>query len=314
MAEDGKLIVGLGEILWDLLPAGPQLGGAVSNFAVMAARLGDQGVCASRLGSDDLGRKARDRLLHLPVDSSFVQTDMRYPTGSVSVILNDGQPAYEIHKPVAWDFLNLTTEWLDLAQRADAVCFGTLGQRCPVSRKTIECFLAAASSRCVRVFDVNLRAPFYSAEVLEQSLRLATVLKMNDAEAPVVLGLLGVPNIAGELSPRALLDGARSLLQRFSIHLVCITMGEQGSLLVTRDEADRHSGIPVKVVDTVGAGDAFTAALTYYYLRGAPLPVINEAGNRWGSWVASQPGAMPPLDADTRERITCAIEIVRKSG
>jgi fructokinase len=302
-----KLIVGLGELLWDLLPAGPQLGGAAANFAVMAARLGDQGVCASRLGRQELGRRAVARLAELPVDTGFLQTDDSYLTGSATVELKDGQPQFVIHYPVAWDFFELTSEWLKLAERAEAVCFGTLAQRSPVSRETIQGFLAATSPECARVFDVNLRAPFYSPELIESSLKIATLTKLNDAEMPLVLELLGLPRQTAANPADALLAGARTLLERFPLKLVCVTMGERGSLLVTPDAVDRHPGIPTKVADTVGAGDAFTAALTHYYLRQAPLAVLNEAGNRWGSWVASQPGAMPPLDDATFDSITGAI-------
>jgi len=309
MAQDTqpKLVVGLGELLWDLLPSGAQLGGTVSNFAVMAGRLGNHAVCASRVGDDDLGRQARDRLSRLAVDTSFLQTDPQQPTSTVSVQLKDGQPQYTIEEPVAWDYLELSLEWLALAARADAVCFGTLAQRDSVARRTIAGFLAATSPGCVRVFDVNLRVPFYSASVIERSLQLTTLLKMNDSEMPLILTLLGVASEAGGTTAEELLAGARLLLERFPVQLVCVTMGSSGSLLVTREQVDRHRGIPVRVVDTVGAGDAFTAALTHYYLQKAPLSVINDAGNRWGSWVASQPGAMPALDSATQDAITAAV-------
>jgi fructokinase len=305
-AAQGQLVVGIGELLWDLLPSGPRLGGTVSNFAVMAGRLGSHAVCASRLGTDELGNRARAELAQKPLDVSYLQTDPIHATSTVAVQLKDGQAEYTIEEGVAWDYLELSSEWLGLATRADAVCFGTLAQRNDVSRQTIEGFLAATAPRCVRVFDVNLRAPFYSADVLERSLQVTTLLKMNDSEMPEILRVLGLGDGEGTTA-EALLAGARRLLDRFPVHLVCVTMGGSGSLLVTREQVDRHPGIPVKVVDTVGSGDAFTAALTHYYLQHAPLAVINAAGNRWGSWVASQPGAMPPLDEATRDSIMAAI-------
>jgi fructokinase len=302
-----QLVVGIGELLWDMLSSGPRLGGAVSNFSVMAGRLGSHAVCASRLGQDELGRRALQELAEKPLDATYLQTDSTHPTSKVEVTLKDGQAAYIFVPDVAWDYLELSPEWRELAPRADAVCFGTLGQRNDVSRRTIEGFLAATAPGCVRVFDVNLRPPFYSAEVIERSLQLTTLLKMNDTEMPEILKLLGLG--AGEgITADELLAGARRLLERFPVHMVCVTMGGNGSLLVTREKVDRHPGVPIKVVDTVGAGDAFAAALTHYYLLGAPLSVINEAGNRWGSWVASQPGAMPPLDGATLASITSAIE------
>jgi fructokinase len=310
-AEGTKRIVGLGELLWDMLPTGPQLGGAVTNFAVMAGHLGNHAVCASCVGNDDLGRQARARLAQLPVDASFLQTDPEHPTGAVFVALNQAQPEYLIRSGAAWDYLELSGQWLDLAQSADAVCFGTLAQRSEVSCDTIQRFLRMTSPKCVRVFDVNLRPPFYTAELIEQSLQWTTILKMNDAELPLVLDLLGLSHGPSGQSPEvALLAGARKILRNFPLALVCITMGKEGSLLVTRTKVDRHPGIPITVVDTVGAGDAFTAALTHFYLRNAPLTVLSEAGNRWGSWVASQSGAMPDLDPATRESI--GAEIVRR--
>ncbi len=302
-----RVIVGLGELLWDLLPGGPQLGGAPANFTVMASRLGNHAVIASRIGKDALGNDARGYLAPLPVDLSQLQSDPVQPTGSVSVTLVDGQPSYVIHQPVAWDFLAFTPEWQALAARADAVCFGSLAQRNEVSRQTILDFLAATPPECVRVFDVNLRTPFHSAEVVSESLAFATILKMNDGEMPIVLSLLDLAHNTGTTED-ALLRGARLLLAKFPVTLICVTMGGEGSLLVTRDEVHRHHGIPTVLADTVGAGDAFTAALTHYYLRGSPLHVLNEAGNRWGAWMASLSGAMPPLPDSVRLSIAAQID------
>lgn len=306
MSEEPKLIVGLGELLWDLLPGGKQLGGAPANFAVMSARLGNHGVIASRMGRDALGEEARAYLAPLPADLSYLQSDSEHATGSVSITLHDSQAEYVFHQPVAWDFLATTQEWLDLAQSADAVCFGTLAQRHDVSRETVHSFLAATTEKCVRVFDVNLRRPFYDTRVLTDSLQCATLLKLNEVEMPIVMSLLGFEQHFG-LDEASLITSASLLLDRFPLKLVCVTMGSQGSLLVTREGHHRHHGIATAVADTVGAGDAFTAALVSFYLRGAPLAVLNEAGNRWGSWVASQRGGMPVLSAETREAIEAQI-------
>jgi fructokinase len=304
--SDGKTIVGLGELLWDMLPAGPQLGGAVSNFAVMAARLGNKGAIATRIGTDPLGREAMALLKTTPVDTAYIQEDFSRVTGTVTVTLEEGQPQYTIHEPVAWDFLELTPHWLALAEQADAVCFGTLAQRSPASRRTIESFLHETRPECVRVFDVNLRAPFFSSEIVEQSLELATIFKLNADEMPQVLSVLGFPDEAGT-SPEFLLNGARQIIDQFPVKLVAITLGSQGSLLITRNQVDRHPGYPTKVVDTVGAGDAFTAALTHYYLCGAPLAQLNAAGNRWGGWMASHAGGMPALGDAEREDVMSKI-------
>ncbi len=305
---ESHLILGIGELLWDMLPDGPQLGGAPANFTVMAGRLGNHAAILSRIGRDELGRKAVDLLDPLPADTSFLQVDTAHETGRVTVTLKEGQPEYIIHEPAAWDFLELSDEWVRLAERANAICFGSLAQRSLVSRQTVQTLAAQTSSSCVRVFDVNLRTPFYSSEVVQESLELATVVKMNDAELPLLLGLLGLP-LEGEPGTGQLRLGAERLLAEFpTLHLVAVTRGGHGSLLVKRDEWHEHPGIPVKVGDAIGAGDAFTAALTHYLLGGAKLAVLNEAGNRWGAWVASQSGAMPELPDAVRAGIAAVIE------
>ena len=297
------IVVGLGELLWDELPGGHRLGGAPANFAVMASRLGAHGCIASRLGSDEPGKAARALLAGLPVDTRSLQQDTTLPTGRVSVHFDQGQPAYEIHAPVAWDNLQATPEWQQLVQKADAVCWGTLAQRDPRSEQTIHTLVAAARPDCLRIFDVNLRAPFFTAAHVTRSLAQATLLKLNDGEMPHLLALAGLPD-AGGTTPEALTHGAHELLAACpNLDLVTTTLGAHGSLVVTREEVLRHPGVPVQVADTVGAGDAFTAALAIYRLRGGSLRVQSEAANRWGSWVASQPGAMPPLPQATRDEI-----------
>jgi len=291
-----RLVLGIGELLWDVLPEGPRLGGAPSNFTVMAGRLGSHAAILSRIGRDDLGRNAVSLLDPLPADTEYLQVDPIHETGRATVALVDGQPHFTIHEPAAWDFLELSDEWVRLAERADAICFGSLAQRSLESRQTIQTLAAQTKAQCVRVFDVNLRPPFYSSEVLQESLELASVMKMNDAEVPLVLGLLGLPAFDAH-DPGALQSGAEKLLEEFpTLNMVAVTRGGSGSLLVTREAWNDHPGIPVKVADTVGAGDAFTAGITTALLRGGDLAALNEAGNRWGSWVASQRGAMPEFD------------------
>jgi len=293
-----------------MLPQGPQLGGAPTNFTVMAGRLGNHAAVLSRIGRDDLGRSAVKLLDPFPVDTSHLQVDPSHETGRVTVTLQQGQPEYVIHQPAAWDSLELSDDWVQLAERADAICFGSLAQRSLESRQTVQTLAAQTSSACVRVFDVNLRAPFYSGESVQESLELATVLKMNDAEVSLVLGLLGLQSTEEENAAWLRVDAERLLSEFPTLQMVAITRGGHGSLLVTRDEWHEHPGIPVQVADTIGAGDAFTAALTHYLLRGADLLTLNDAGNRWGAWVASQSGAMPVLPEAIRARISAAIESI----
>jgi fructokinase len=317
--EEPYLILGIGELLWDIVPghaptsAVPEplsplekrLGGAPANFAVMAGRLGDHAAILSRIGRDNLGREAIARLEPLPVDTGFIQVDPMRETGCVTVRFEAGQPAYTIHEPAAWDFLELTDEWVQLAERADAICFGSLAQRSLESRQTILALAAQAPEHSIRVFDVNLREPFYTSETIQESLELATVLRANEAELPQVLALLGLPAAEGH----ELYTDAQRLLDEFpALNLVALTRGGRGSLLAGRKDWHEHRGFQTKVADTIGAGDAFTAAVVHYLLRGADLPTLNEAGNRWGAWMASQPGAMPPLRDEIRDEMAAAIE------
>ncbi len=306
--------MGLGELLWDELPTGRRLGGAPANFAVMAARLGVHGIIASRLGEDEPGDAARAMLGRLPADSRFLQKDSERVTGTVSVTFAEGQPQYTIHEPVAWDALALTPAWMELAGRADAVCWGTLAQRSEISAETIHGFLAATREDCLRIFDVNLRAPFFTAETVQRSLRKATLLKLNDGEMPHLLSLAGLvavpqdtPASERERAEALVLDARRVLSAYPGLQTVAITLGAQGSLLVTRDEVVRHEGVAAQVVDTVGAGDSFTAALAVYRLLGESLAVQSEAANRWGAWVAGQSGAMPELPQQTRAAMEAGI-------
>lgn len=317
-------VVGLGELLWDELPQGRRLGGAPANFAVMASRLGAHGIISSRLGSDasgkpdEPGEAARALLAGLPVDTRFLQQDESRPTGTVSVAFEEGQPQYIIHSPVAWDALAVTPEWLELAERADAVCWGTLAQRDAVSQQTIHSFLAATRPECLRIFDINLREPFFTADTVMRSLAKATLLKLNDAEMPHLLSLASLPKAMTNTSIEDADDAVRAaalvadcsrLLAAYSnLQAIAITLGAHGSLLVERGLGaqpivERHHGVAMKVVDTVGAGDAFTAALAVHRLQGFPLSVQSEAANQWGAWVAGQAGAMPDLHEETLANI-----------
>lgn len=281
---------------------GKQLGGAPANFAYMTRLLGDEGVVASRVGGDALGRAAGRRLERLGVRAAHVQVDPAHPTGTVNVAVDPaGQPTFEIAESVAWDFFEWTPQWRDLAQRADAVCFGSLAQRCPQSRATIRQFLTALRPGTTRVFDVNLRQTFYNGETLSESAKLADIMKVNNEELPIVAKLLHIPFIYDELR------AANWLRDILGLKLVCITRGAKGSLLVSAQEVSEHLGYRIHVADTVGAGDAFTAALVYHYLRHASVTTLNEAANRMGAWVASQTGATPARDEFHLEKVRSAV-------
>lgn len=292
MAGEGTYtVVGLGELIWDMLPAGRRLGGAPTNFAYVAALLGDAAVSASRVGADALGREAVERLARAGVSTGYVQVDASHPTGTVGVRVGpDGEARYTVNQNSAWDHLEWTPAWEELAARADAVCFGTLGQREPRARRCILRFLAATRPAALRVFDVNLRHSFFDAEMLSASLAHADVVKLSEAELPLMSAMLGTGDGAGER------DAARTLLGAYGLRLVAVTRGARGSLLVSADgQAVEHDGFRVNVADTVGAGDAFAAALVHKLLRGAALEEAGEAANRTGAWIATQTGATPDI-------------------
>ncbi len=304
MSDGNFTIVGLGELLWDLFPSGKQLGGAPANFAYISSLLGDHGIVASRIGADPLGEEAKQRFQQLRLPTDFLQVDSLHPTGTVKVLLDAaGQPRYQISEEVAWDALEMTPQWRTLAAQATAICFGSLAQRSLAATRTIHEFLGAARPTATRIFDVNLRPPFYSKEIIADSIKRASIIKLNQEELPVVLQLLDSPT---PLTPRKEKLAAEWLLHLSGAQLVCITRGANGSLLVSKEGSHEHQGFSVQTVDTVGAGDAFTAALVHHFLRGAPLSAMNEAANRMGAWVAARPGATPEADPSVLEKVRSA--------
>jgi fructokinase len=290
VTEDERkfILVGLGEILWDMLPEGKQLGGAPANFAYHAQALGGRGVIVSCVGADELGEEIMSRLEELGLERKYVAVDKSHPTGTVTVKLDEkGRPDYTIHENVAWDFIPPDSSLLDLAGRADAVCFGSLCQRSQVSRDTVRAFLEATRPDCIRVFDINLRQSYFDGETIRSMLELSTVLKLSDEELPVVADLLG---LTGSVS-----DILLQLTQKYALRMIALTRGANGSCLYTPGQMCSHRGFATQIADTVGAGDSFAAAITLGLLHGRTLDEINEFANRVASFVCSQSGATPSL-------------------
>lgn len=289
-------VVGIGEILWDVFPDGPQFGGAPANFACTAAELAGGAMDVFAVGSvgrDELGTQAVELLKSHGVDVSCVSTTDS-PTGRVNVTLDAaGVPSFEIATNTAWDNVPWSSDLTQLAARADAVCFGTLAQRSPVTRNTIRKFLAATRPDCLRILDINLRPPFWNEEVVGSSLQLASILKLNDTEVDVLLDQAGAGGADDEL--------LATLMKTFQLQLIAITRGSNGgTLLRAIGERSDQPSPPTKVVDTVGAGDAYTAALAIGLLNGAPLDDINTWANRVASFVCTQAGGTPRFPAELR--------------
>ena len=278
-----KVIVGIGEILWDMLPSGKALGGAPANFAYHAMRLGEEGWAVSAVGDDALGREILDIVASKKLNNLIALSDK--PTGTVEVELDaKGVPTYNIMEDVAWDNIPYTPEMEELAKKADAVCFGSLVQRMS-SRDSVLRFVRAMRPEALKVFDINLRQHYYDREILEESMKLAEILKINDEEIRIVAGMLGL----GDDDAAA----CRSLIADYGLKLVILTRGAQGSEVVTADEVIPQAVGHVDVVDTVGAGDAITAAFVVAYLRGDPLADAQRLASETASYVCSRKGAMP---------------------
>ena len=305
-----RRVAAIGELLWDLLPDGPQLGGAPANFAAILAQMfacdaatpAGEVFLVSCVGDDPLGIQAREQLVAHGVRPDFIAVDPDRPTGTVEVQFDAEQgPHYRICNGVAWDAVPTTPHLAALAPTLDAICFETLAQRSPVTSTTLRSLVAATRPGCLRVFDVNLREPDWTADAIVWGCENATIFKMNREEVAPVANAIGAEE---QSSP---LQIAHSLLHEFPIQLVAITRGPQGSLLVSRDAVNDHPGIPAHVVDSIGAGDCFTAALTYFSLHHRPLPILAEAANRCGAWAASHRGGMPFLDTEIRAYLNTAI-------
>lgn len=289
----GHEILAVGEVLWDLLPTGKQLGGAPANFTYQSRSLGADARLVTRVGDDALGREVleRFRLLGLPTDT--VQIDPELPTGTVDVVIaQDGQPQFTIREQVAWDRITADDHSLELASRSDAVCFGSLSQRTKAARAAIRSLVSAARPGALRLFDVNLRPPFVDRDVIAESLTLASALKLNDQELPTLASMF---ELTGD--DRNVMTG---LADRFGLSLVALTRGAHGSVLFAGGLWSDQPGLSVEVSDTIGAGDAFTAALVVGHLAGRSLDEINRHANEVAAFVCSQPGGTPTLPDSLR--------------
>ncbi len=292
MRRDPPCVVAIGAVLWDVFPDGERLGGAPANFAVHAAALGARSTMVSCVGDDARGKAALEILSERDVAIDAVQVHAHRSTGSVNVTLVDGQPTYEIVEGVAWDAITWCSELAPIAQSAHALCFGTLDQRAAQSRQAITNFLDAASPDCLRVLDINFRQHYHTDEIVRESLIRADVLKLNDEEVVLLRDYVG-----GKEDVDAFLT---DICARFDLRCVILTLGEQGCRILGEDGICRAIGKRQQVVNTVGAGDAFTAAYVMHLLAGAPIQICAEQANAVGGFVTTQDGGMPPLPARFR--------------
>ena len=289
---DKKYCVGLGEILFDVLPTGSQLGGAPANFAYHAGQHGLHSVAVSAVGSDLLGDEAL-RLLddkHL----KYVMPRVDFPTGTVQVELDaEGVPTYDIKEGVAWDNIPFTPEMEQLAGRCSAVCFGSLAQRNEVSRNAIYRFLNATPKGCMRIFDINLRQNFYSKEVIQESLRRCNVMKINDEELVIIGRMFGYPGLDIE-------NKCWLILGKYNLDMLVLTCGVNGSYVFSKGAMSFLETPKVEVADTVGAGDSFTGAFVASILSGKTIPEAHRIGVNVSAYVCTQNGAMPAIPEELK--------------
>lgn len=280
-----KTVVGLGEALFDCLPAGRKLGGAPANFAYHVSQFGLTGYAVSAIGNDELGKEITDTFDK--VGLHYILPVVKEPTGTVQVTLDDkGIPQYEICLGVAWDNIPFTDEMKTLAQKTDAVCFGSLAQRSEVSRATINAFLDAMPKTALKVFDINLRQHWYNREVVETSLQKSNILKINDEEILVVKSLLELQGTTyGEL--------CLELIRRYDLQMVILTCGTEGSYVFSEQEESFLPTPKVQVADTVGAGDSFTGAFVALLLQGKSIREAHQMAVKVSAFVCTQAGAMP---------------------
>jgi fructokinase len=293
-----KYVIGIGEALFDCLPDGRKLGGAPANFAYHVSQFGLDGLAISAIGNDELGEEIVETFERVGLE--HILPVVEQPTGTVKVTLDSkGVPQYDICLGVAWDNIPLTDEMLYAARHAQAICFGSLAQRSQTSRETIHAFLDEAPADALRVFDINLRQNWYTAEVIAESLNRANVLKINDEELDVVATmLLGVSTVPGKLIAEDA-EKTRSicheLIAKYDLQMLILTCGAIGSYVFTANEESYVATPKVKVADTVGAGDSFTATFVAQLLLGKSIREAHEKAVSVSAFVCTQNGAMPVL-------------------
>jgi fructokinase len=295
-----------GEVLWDLIEGTENIGGASYNFAAHLAKLGVESYLISSVGRDELGRRAAEALKSHRISPDFLGTVDRAPTGTVSVELADGQPSYTVHEGVAWDLITLTEGQLQriAAEEWDIFYYGTLAQRSEINRATIAELFGRIRARH-RFCDINLRQHYYSRRVIEESLRQATIVKLNHEEADLIGEMFGLDGTEGDEAH------ARRIAEAFDVATLIITRGKEGALVLDADEFRRIPVVPVEIADAVGAGDSFSAGFMYALVCGKSPFEAAEFGGALGSWVASCRGAVPDYSDEIRARFRALGKIDR---
>lgn len=280
------VVIGIGELLWDMLPNGKQLGGAPCNYAYHSLKLGCEAHIVSAVGNDILGLEVIKLFGALGLDASTIQIINKEETGVVEVSLgNDGNVAYNIKEHVAWDNIRWNPDMKNLAESADVICFGSLAQRSIVTQNTIFKFIEHSRESCLKVFDVNLRQHYYSKDIIIKSLENTNILKLNETELPVLANILNY-DIGSVLD---------DLMKEYNIELIAYTKGSAGSIIKTKNYTSEMKVPRIIVEDTIGAGDSFTAALVTGVLKNLDIDVIHNTASALSAYVCTQKGATPQI-------------------
>lgn len=295
MNTDKKYVVGLGEVLWDVLPEGKKLGGAPANFAYHAGQFGLDTMAVSALGEDKLADETIQQIedKHLP----YTLPRVPYPTGTVQVELdNEGIPTYNIKENVAWDNIPFTEDIRSIAENCRAVCWGSLAQRNIVSRTSIYKFLEATPDDCLKIFDINLRQNFYTKEVIQESVKRCNILKINDEELVLIGRLFGYPGLDIE-------NKCWLILGKYDLDMLVLTCGVNGSYVFSAGNMSYQETPKVTVADTVGAGDSFTGTFCAAILKGKSVEEAHKLAVEVSAYVCTQNGAMPQLPSEFTEKL-----------
>ena len=279
------IVIGIGEYLWDVLPTGKKAGGAPVNFAYHASQHGTEGWAISAIGKDELGDELLEVTAAHKINAEVSRVD--YPTGTVQVTLCNGQPNYEICEGVAWDYIPLTEESINLAKKAKAISFGTLAQRHEVSRETTRTLVQAAPADALKVYDINLRQHFWSKELIEASLEMANIFKINDEELETLKPVFGLEEMDTD-------QACRYFMEKFSLNMLVLTAGDKFSSIYYGNEKSTIETPRVEVVDAVGAGDAFSGSLIGSLLSGKSIKEAHKAAVETAAYVCTQAGAWTP--------------------
>ncbi len=289
-------ILSFGEILFDIIEEEPHLGGAPLNFAAHVAQCGGEAYILSRVGTDALGNRAIREIKALGVKDDFVQNDLQYPTGTVDVVLTTGQPDYFIHENVAYDYIDFDVLRGEIKSHSfDVLYFGTLAQRNRISGQTLKKLVAENKFQHV-FYDINLRKNSYSKQIVNDSLQLCTILKLNEEEVATVSEMFYPKHLERE-------ELIKQLTMDFRIDTIIVTAGDKGCQIFQNDTSVFIKAYPVEVSDAIGAGDAFSAAFIVEYLKNGDVKKSAEVASRLGSFVAGSRGAIPSYPPEIKKML-----------